>query len=1445
MKSQKIIVGITAILIIMCTFSGCFDEKQKNDDKTINYASFLNVPGISAAEITAIKDLQNEYKSFVYGVPVSTEAFFDETGEIKGFAKLFCGWLTELFGIEFKPMNYEFNDLLPALETGEVDFAGGLAPTKERKEIYYMTDALIERNLVVYRVNDSRPLSEIQRTRKLKFVFLKNSATTDLALSLLDEGSYEAIFVDRNGDARDLIESGAADGFIHQNTSDIIFNGTSMVSEDFVPPAFISVCLTAQNEKFAPIISVVQKALENGQLKYIADLYKQSEHEYTVYKLFSRLTDDEIQYIKEHPAIPVISKYSDYPVSFYNTYDKQWQGIFNDILTQVSALTGMSFEVVNDINADQPALLQMLKSGQAAMISGLTRSADNEPYFLWTDKTILSDRPALISKTEYHHIELNEILHLKIGLVRGSVYSQIFKQFFPYHTNAEEFEDMDSVFSALINGAVDMVFCGESSLLNLTNYREIAGYKINMAFDYPVGSDFAFNRDEEVLRSIINKAINIIDTAETTNHWIDKTYDYRAKLAETKLPWVAGVSVLLLCVAALVSILVIRKNHDDKNKRTRLLLNAMPLACLLWNRDIKIFDFNDEALKMFELKDGHELIARYFELSPEYQPDGRNSRELVVEAVKTAFENGSYVSEWMNQTLDGKQIPTEITLIRVPYGNGFAVAGYTRDLRGQMKMMEEIREVNERIDLLLNAMPLCCHLWTRNLELFAINDENLRLFKVKDKQEFIDNFNNFSPQYQPDGQLSSDKAAIELQRAFDEGKRVFEFMHQRLDGTPIPAEITLVRVAYKDDYAVAAYVRDLREQKHLLEAAEQANKAKSSFLANMSHEMRTPLNAVIGLTGLSLENDGLMDEIRINLEKIYNAGTTLLGIVNDVLDISKIEAGKLELVEIDYDVPSLINDTVTQNILRIGDKPIEFELDIDENLFARLYGDELRIKQIMSNLLSNAFKYTQKGTVVLSMYGECENKSAREGDTVWLTIKVSDTGKGIKPEDMEKLFSDYSQVDTKANRKIEGTGLGLSITKRLTEMMGGTLAAESEYGKGSIFTVRIAQSFLTDVRIGSQIVANLKSFRYSDEKRNQNIRFKRIKLPYARVLVVDDNATNLDVAKGLMKPYEMQVDCVTGGQEAIDIILTEKFHGKSARYDAVFMDHMMPGMDGMEATKLIREIDTDYARNIPVIALTANAIVGNEKKFLDSGFQAFLLKPVDLLRLDEVIRRWVRDKSKEREGSSDFAENGNSIPQNSQLMGCGYSIDGMNIERGLERFGGDRDIYLNVLRSYAVNTRPVLERIKAVTKDTLLDYATDVHGIKGSSRGIFADVIGDLAQALEDAAKNGDYDFVNKNNVDLHALIEKLIRDIENVLSVIDAENPKEKKDKPDNETLRGLISACEDYDIDGINKIMAEIGQYEYESAAELIAWLKDNILEGNFDKIAERLKTLTEQEV
>ncbi|MDR1013634.1 MAG: response regulator [Coriobacteriales bacterium] len=433
----------------------------------------------------------------------------------------------------------------------------------------------------------------------------------------------------------------------------------------------------------------------------------------------------------------------------------------------------------------------------------------------------------------------------------------------------------------------------------------------------------------------------------------------------------------------------------------------------------------------------------------------------------------------------------------------------------------------------------------------------------------------------------------------------------------------------------------------LRQKAEAASEAKSTFLAKMSHEMRTPLNAIIGLSEIVLRRS-LDADSHGSIEKVYESGRNLLSVINDILDISKIESGHFELVPLEYRTADMINDAVNINKVRIGSKPIQLKLQVDPRIPATLYGDELRVRQIFNNYLSNAIKYTHEGTVTLAVRldegggdpscgegGRAQGEEARgdvarpcDGGHVRMRIEVSDTGIGIRPDELSELYSEYQQADLKANRGLEGTGLGLSICRHLTELMGGTVEVRSEFGKGSTFISVVCQALPAGWEdgavetVGAGTAAALEAFRYTVERSSANDAFTFVPVPDARVLVVDDVEVNLEVAKGMLEPYRLTVDCVDNGAEAVELI-----RGGEPRYDLVFMDQMMPEMDGFETVRAIREmVATDYARSLPIIALTANAMVGSEERFLQADFQGYLAKPIDPAALNGIVTRWLADR---------------------------------------------------------------------------------------------------------------------------------------------------------------------------------------------------------------------------
>jgi len=595
-----------------------------------------------------------------------------------------------------------------------------------------------------------------------------------------------------------------------------------------------------------------------------------------------------------------------------------------------------------------------------------------------------------------------------------------------------------------------------------------------------------------------------------------------------------------------------------------------------------------------------------------------------------------------------------------------------------------------------------------------------------------------------------------------------------------------------------------------LEAAKRglraADRAKSSFLAAMSHEIRTPMNAILGITEIYLQNETLGQDIRGGLEKIYMSGDMLLGIINDILDLSKIEAGKLEMITANYEVASLISDTVQLNMMRIGSKPIEFGLEVDENLPAILVGDELRVKQILNNLLSNGFKYTAAGAVTLSVTAETADSEGK----IILLIDVSDTGQGMNKEQVEKLFDEYSRFNTETNRSTEGIGLGLSITRNLIHTMGGTISVTSEPNKGSVFTVRLPQGKAGSEVLGKEMADNLHNFRTSSRAQMKRVQITREPMPYGKVLIVDDVETNIFVAKGLLKPYELKIESAESGFAAI-----EKIKGGNV-YDIIFMDHMMPEMDGVEATKIIREMG--YTE--PVVALTANAVAGQAEIFLGNGFNDFISKPIDIRRLNLALNKLIRDKQPPE--VIEAARNQAGLRSEQTADDKLHPSANPKIAESFIRDAKKSLAALNVIMDKGI----------PLSDESMWSYIIHTHGMKSALANMARMDLSAIALKLEQSGRD-------KNSKVIAAETPNFI----NLLSTyVDELLPPDKISTEINtnvdmsfiaERLHEIKAACGEYDERAAAKALAEIKAASWPQGTELLDTITEKLLHSDFEEI------------
>ena len=682
------------------------------------------------------------------------------------------------------------------------------------------------------------------------------------------------------------------------------------------------------------------------------------------------------------------------------------------------------------------------------------------------------------------------------------------------------------------------------------------------------------------------------------------------------------------------------------------------------------------------------------------------------------------------------------------------------------------------------------------------------------------------------------------------------------------------------------------------EMAEQASHAKSNFLARMSHEIRTPLSAIMGMAELTLRED-LPEAATGYISTIMQAGDSLLDIINDILDLSKVETGQLEISSEQYMMTSLINDVINIIKPRALDAKLRFIVEVDNTMPSAYKGDIVRIRQIILNLLSNAVKYTEQGFVSFLL-----NAERIDDSNVNLLITVSDSGRGIKKEDISKLFDEYSRFDIGMNKDAEGTGLGLTITKNLITSMGGDVDVDSEFGEGTSFTVTLPQevvdnneiAFVNDIEshnillfeqreflfdsitrtinslgIKYKVVSSAAEFhdelsvgqytiafiaadlcenvemRYGHIGTNSTIVFiaefgevtpaKNINVlttpifsipfanilngvsdnytkssavkssvefvaPEAKILVVDDINTNLIIAQGLMQPYNAVIDVCLSGAEAIKAVAATK-------YDVVFMDHMMPEMDGVEATAKIREMggSEPYLANMPIVALTANSVLGTKEMFMANGFNDFLSKPIDKGKFTSILKKWIPE-SKQKVPEAEDIES--SQEENEDISALINTIDGIDVKKGVQLSGGTISYFFETLASFHsdIGERIVLIR-ECVENRDLSNYTTYVHAIKSASANIGAGDVSRVAHKLENAGLKKDWDYINNRTDTFLYTLELLLRNIKTAISsydVNDDDSDDEGREENIQNELDKLKSAIDIFDIVSVNNTVDDL---------------------------------------
>ena len=1246
---------------------------------------YTDIPGVTDEEISAIEALKKRRATFTYGRYWESQSQEDA---YEDFTTDFFALLAQLFGVEFVPKIYGNRlQLMAELNARLTDFTCDLPA----QAVYGITDPLAFHNQYVYALADTKLTAEAD-LNATRIGYFEGSDSIEVIRGHYPGLVFEAVPVTDILSAQKKLLDGDIDLLITDRNLSAFLKGNSLIrSPQLLQLAYIPIAFASSTPELYPIVSVVDKYLNAGAADQLQERYMQREGERVRTMLEESLTDAERAYLDGLAArggtVRIGFDHDNYPISFYNAEEREFQGIAKDILDEIGRLTGIEFEIVSEKDTPWEITNDDLIAGRISLVPHLVRSEERAQYFIWSDVPYLTSQYALISKADFGPVQNFQIPRLRVGALKDSIFEAMYRYWFP-DGNLALYPTEDEALEALERGELDLVMAAEYILTAQVNYREKTNYKINYRFHETMEACFGFNKDETELHAVINKAQVFVDTVMITEYWNGRVFNYSQKIAQMQATYAS------LFAAGVLIVLIFVFFMSMKNKQL-----------------------------------GKDLVERTSRLSAIYTavPDLLFSMDtdLRYTGCNSSFERFCNTSE---KDLIGK--------------TDQEVFGHRQD------MMKLIVDINTQV--LETQSPVV-------LQENVVNAAGEERIHETFKMPLIQN-----------GKLTG----------------------------------------------LLGLSRDVTDHVLAEEEAREASKAKSAFLANMSHEIRTPMNAIIGMSEL-LMNETLTAQQDSYVKDINISSHALLGIINDILDISKIEAGKMELTAVDYDLHMLIENLRSMFQFIVRKKNLEFTYEEVGDMPKCLYGDDVRLRQVLTNICGNAVKFTREGSIGL--------KVTATDDT--MEFEIRDTGIGIKPEDIQRLFDPFTQADTRKNRNITGTGLGLAISKTFAEMMGGGIKVDSVYGQGTAFTVSIPKIPGNEDAIGAG-AANTSEHRFF--------------APDAKILVVDDNEINLKVAHGLLHLFQIGPDTALSGKRAIELV-TE------TEYDIVFMDHMMPEMDGVETTKHIRALGGKHAKQT-VIALTANAIQGAKEMFLMNGFDGFLSKPIDKGDLTAALERFLPPEKLEfqdtAEETTDPAGGAEAAPAKATgFLDAMGRIGGVNIDIALSHVSGLEDMYRETVELLVKKLPGECEKLESFLREKdLPNYAISVHAMKSSLATVGAMELSEAAAALEAASKAGEPAYCGENGP---KLIERLRALHEQLRSAVQSDQDAQPRPAGDAETLRGqvqtAVQAAGDFEPDEAMAAIETLLAYDFGAETnELLQKARDELRDFNFDETLEALAAI-----